>query len=496
MKAPPAAPPAASKPSAAHGGNGGRKLREQSRADAMMSNVSSDEDLASKATTKTKKGPKTMEELDKRIEEDELALINMKREIREQQKSEISKVQNSLIQVKKQYDGIHSSNRALSKKLADVMDRMKTLKGVDDAMHESSQDTQARCRELTRQLASIEELVAAEQRTMDMQTMMQKRLEGDTNAVKIENGTLSFALDKVKVELNAAMATLQISKVELAERDRKLDEMIQQAKFRRKERSRRMDMLHRIVNEGENNLEMVEAAVDEEAKLHSPREDLITPEIMPPSVTSSPGRGADYDAGAGGGRELPIATEGTLPPFRGATAVAAGGRNKGNKGNLTINTAFLDNPEDFSEPVDSPRLVAKRLNLEQIEDMVARYRTRDYRMEKLSHLESDLKENISRQNVRANELGDALLIARQKIEQLASTRQIYQEVDHKNKALAEARKVFDEYNDKEYNMRVNLTALKRAIPRLLAKMTKVQHPVPGDAQLSDSLQKLGAELLK
>ena len=163
---------------------------------------------------------------------------------------------------------------------------------------------------------------------------------------------------------------------------------------------------------------------------------------------------------------------------------------------MTIDMSDMDGPEDFSEPVDSPRLVAKRLNLDQIEDMVTRYRTRDYRMTKLTNLEKDLKANISKQNVRAAELSNALDTTRQNIEQISSTRQMYQEVDNKNKALTEARKLYDEYHDKEYSMRLNLTALKRAVPRLLAKMTKVQHPVPGDAQLSDALQKLGAELLK
>ena len=341
MKAPVVQPPAGLKPSVAHAGNGGRKLREHSRADAMMSNVSSDEDLTSTATKKTKKAPKTMEELDKRIEEDELALVNMKREIREQQKSEVAKAQKSLIKVKRDYDVIHSSNRALQKKLADLMDRLKTLKGVDDAMHVSSQDTQTQCRELTRQLASIEELVAAEQRTIDMQTMMRKRLEGDTNTVKIGNQSITFALDKVKVELNAAMATVQISKVELADRDKKLEDMIQQAKNRRKERSRRMEMLHNIINEGEHNLEMVNDAVDEEAKLHSPREDLITPETAP---SSSPGKreGAwtENDSNANN-KASPI-----LSPRIAAASTHENGKNM--KG-LAVNTA-LDNPEDFSEP--------------------------------------------------------------------------------------------------------------------------------------------------
>ena len=143
--------------------------------------------------------------------------------------------------VKKQYDVIHAQNKTLEKKLADLVDKMNGYKCVDDAMHESNQQTQTICRDLTRKLAVIEEMVNAEQRTLDMQRLMRKRLEGDTEALKLENGELTFKLDKIKNELSGSISTLQLSKVELAEKERVFDDMSVQARKRRKERALRME---------------------------------------------------------------------------------------------------------------------------------------------------------------------------------------------------------------------------------------------------------------
>ena len=43
---------------------------------------------------------------------------------------------------------------------------------------------------------------------------------------------------------------------------------------------------------------------------------------------------------------------------------------------------------------------------------------------------------------------------------------------------------------------MNLVALKRSIPRLLMKLTKVPHPVPTDLQVSDAVHRLTGEIHK
>ena len=118
--------PSAAKPSGgAYGGGGGRKLRvgnENENMRPMSNGTEGDEDEdeeGKEATAKKskKRAPKTMEELDRRIEEDELALVNMKRDIKEQQKVEIANSQKKLITIKKQYDVVHAQNKVLTRSL-------------------------------------------------------------------------------------------------------------------------------------------------------------------------------------------------------------------------------------------------------------------------------------------------------------------------------------------------------------------------------------------
>ena len=102
------APPNATKPSVggAFGGGGGRKLRIKNLMENKRpvsngtASESGDEDNMGDTKKRKKRAPKTMEELDRRIEEDELELMNMKREIKEQQKVEINKAQKRLIRGK------------------------------------------------------------------------------------------------------------------------------------------------------------------------------------------------------------------------------------------------------------------------------------------------------------------------------------------------------------------------------------------------------------
>jgi len=115
-------------------------------------------------------------------------------------------------------------------------------------------------------------------------------------------------------------------------------------------------------------------------------------------------------------------------------------------------------------------------------------------MEKLEQLENDLKNNMSKQKEHKNDLEHLLEACKNKVAALASQRQVYQEVDNKANALSAARKESEECKDRDYRLTVNLDALKRAVPRLLAKLTKITHPVPSDLQLPDAINRLSIEI--
>lgn len=103
--------------------------------------------------------------------------------------------------------------------------------------------------------------------------------------------------------------------------------------------------------------------------------------------------------------------------------------------------------------------------------------SRHYRIERLAQMQSDLKESIMNQRSHKQSLEGLLERSNQKLLLLASNRQVYQEVDLKDAALATARKQGEECRDKEQRLRSDIEALRRSIPRLLTKITHSTQPV-------------------
>jgi hypothetical protein len=89
--------------------------------------------------------------------------------------------------------------------------------------------------------------------------------------------------------------------------------------------------------------------------------------------------------------------------------------------------------------------------------------------------------------------------SQEKLQLLASNRQIYQEVDMKDAALATARKESAECFEREHRLKNNIEALRRAIPRFLTKVNKNVRPqnVPLSIdQLGDVVHKLDDEVAR
>lgn len=106
------------------------------------------------------------------------------------------------------------------------------------------------------------------------------------------------------------------------------------------------------------------------------------------------------------------------------------------------------------------------------------------RMERLRQLDTELRSTIILQQKKKNELSEHLAHTVFRIQQLASSRQIYQEVDLKDSALSIASKECEEYKDKEFRLKLSIESLKQSIPRFLMKVTKVSHPKPTENQVS------------
>lgn len=133
--------------------------------------------------------------------------------------------------------------------------------------------------------------------------------------------------------------------------------------------------------------------------------------------------------------------------------------------------------------------------------MVTWYQSKETRIQKLMQVQTDLKDSITRERTKKIQIESLLDRSRNKVLLLASNRQMYQEVDMKDAALATARKEGDEFQEKDYRLKKNIEALRRSIPRFLQKIidgglnTSDTKPVPID-QLPDVVHKLEDEIAR
>jgi len=400
---------------------------------------------------KPKRGAQTMEELDRRVEADALALINMKREIIEAQRLEIVKSQKTCMELKKEHDALFIATNMKERELAGILDKVKTLQVVDRDVKAASNETHEMCRVLQAQIDQTEENMAAEQRTMKMQIVMANRLEAEISECRIESGTTLHRLEQIKHELAGTEATLVLSRQELGDREQKIAQMKTSTVAREKDRKGRIKMMESIIEAGESSYAKLQSMTMESAK-NSPN-------------NKRKGHGTMNSTGYATKRALADDAE-NAEPF------------------------------DPSLDIESPQKQAKRLTVQQVRDLVDRYNTRESRLEKLEKLESDLKDGVAAQKAKKLDVTQTLEETAAKLKLLASSRQVYQEVDLKDANLASARKECDECRDRDYRLRVNLESLKRSIPRFLTKLTKTPHPVPGLDELAEVVQKLEDEILK
>lgn len=121
----------------------------------------------------------------------------------------------------------------------------------------------------------------------------------------------------------------------------------------------------------------------------------------------------------------------------------------------------------------------------QIREAVQRYQSQSARMERLQQQDLELKNSMSLQLKKKQELSEHLSQTQIKIQQLASTRQIYQEVDLKDTALANASKEFEEAKERDFRLRLHLESMKQAIPRFLTKVTKTSHMKTNDSTVQN-----------
>ena len=371
----------------------------------------------------------TMEEMDRRIEEDALALINMKREILESQKAEVGRAQQKLAVIRKEHDTLHMGNERLQLQIGQILDRANTLEVVDRGVKAAGNATQELVNNFNKQLAEAEEIQAAEMRSLRMQQHMLSRLDAEIAEMRALSAKATFKLDTLRHEIVATENTLILSKVERGAQEHKLNDMKKTLEGLTKERNNKLGMMNSIIEDGEMSLSRVQGSVFD-ASFKSPR-----------SRGSTTSRLTT--------RESPTRTAEDLEDF------------------------------DLATVEGKPEVLAKRLSVAKVREMVDRYNTRDSRMEKLEKLESDLRERVVFERARQTELQESIDDLRAKHHTIASSRtKMYKDMDDMANAHWRAKKACDEANDKDQRLKSNIESIKRAIPRFLSKLTKSFVPVP------------------
>eukprot|EP01031_Cornospumella_fuschlensis_P034433 gene34433-41675_t len=388
-------------------------------------------------------GNTSIDEIDKILEADAIALLNIKKEISLTQNEELSKLQDSLLSVRKEYDALLVANNSKEREYMSMVDRYNSLVNVDLADSSDAQSAKATMQLLQDTTAEVLDDLAAEQRTLKMQTLMIKRLDNEIGKCRLDISKALVVLEHAKHDMTVSESVLQANRQELIDQEVAYEKLQQTLKSRKDQRESKMGMLNSLSLEGESSVMKLQSSLAESARRTA-------------------------------------AMRSRKNTTRGKTGSAKAGQ---------------DLDDDFLNE-DELQTLAKNMNAAQLREAVQRYQSQASRIEKLTQQDQELRSNITLQIKKKNELTEHLTQTQFKIQQLASARQIYQEVDLKDSALAATSKACEEAKEKDFRLRLSIEELKQSIPRFLTKVTKVAHPKPNENQLGDAILKLEDELTK
>ncbi|RYG69818.1 hypothetical protein EON64_01770 [archaeon] len=385
----------------------------------------------------------SIDEIDKILEADAIALLNIKKEISLTQNEELFKLQDSLLTVRKEYDTLLVANNSKEREYMSMVDKYNSLVNVDLADTSDAHSARAVMQRLQDTTAEVLDDLAAEQRTLKMQTLMIKRLDNEIGKCRMDISKALVALEHAKHDMTVSEGVLQANRQELIDQEAAYEKLQQTLKSRKDQRESKMGMLNSLSLEGESSVLKLQSSLNESAR----------------------------------------------------RSAAMRSRKNTTRGKTGSAKADQDLDDDFLYE-DELQALAKNMNATQLREVVQRFQSQASRIEKLTQQDQELRSNITLQIKKKNELTEHLTQTQFKIQQLASARQIYQEVDLKDSALAATSKACEEAKEKDFRLRLSIEELKQSIPRFLTKVTKVAHPKPNENQLGDAILKLEDELTK
>lgn len=222
------------------------------------------------AKSKIALGNASIEEIDKILEDDALALLNIKKEISLAQTEELLKIQDALLVTKREYDGIVMQNTAKERELDALRIQWQSLVGVDRATNITQKEAKFAMRELTDQTAQVLDDLAAEQRTIKMQTLMIKRLDEEIGKCRVDSSKATINVETAKHDLQIAETSMQVNRQYLLEQEAQLEKLQQTLKQRKDQRDGKISMLHNLSVESEMSIAKLQTSLMESSRRSSP----------------------------------------------------------------------------------------------------------------------------------------------------------------------------------------------------------------------------------
>jgi hypothetical protein len=193
--------PIGSKGKGAFGGATGRKLVSQTQP-AGSGNQDADrppEDENHNDAKKKSKHAASMDELERMLEQDSIALLNMKKDLMAAQVVEMDKARRMLKQAKKDHDDIHTANSIKELHLREMESKIQLYENVQMAQKETTYSAESTHQHLVDQLADTLAKLEDENRSIKMQMHMNARLYEESTQCKIETTAVTFSLDQVRL---------------------------------------------------------------------------------------------------------------------------------------------------------------------------------------------------------------------------------------------------------------------------------------------------------
>lgn len=232
---------------ASHPGRKGRKI---------VDNTTGGKSLEKSESTRArgKKHNVNADDVDKLLENDAAALLNMRKDIQIAQEKETVKARAYLASLQKESNVLKISNDAQSKQYAELIDTRATLESYIKEGEENASACYRVIEEKNANLKDVEEEMGAEGRTREMMAFMKHRLEQEISSIKSVSHELSQQLEQVRSEFAGVESAVRIVRVELASEEKHVETLHKAVRERSEQRVAKMQQLQSLVNDGEISL--------------------------------------------------------------------------------------------------------------------------------------------------------------------------------------------------------------------------------------------------